>query len=258
MKTKACLGSLVLFAFLLAVAFPQLANAEVYMKQKRHTDETKVMGKTQPAKDEIVITWLGKDRARMDHDQDKSTIILLDKNVIISLDHTKMTYTEMQIGEWEKTIEESVNKEAKTDEDKEGAKKALGFLKGLKSLVKFETKVTETNEAKRIKDWSCRKYILKANMPMVKMTSEIWATEDIRVDFNLYRKISNAMLAGMPGMQESLKEMEKIKGVMVYSESSGSAMGADVKSTEELLEITDKAAPAGAYEIPKGYVKAKA
>jgi hypothetical protein len=241
-------------AFLLA--FSNAANAEIYMKQKRHTDETKVMGKTQPAKDEITITWLGKDRARMDHDQDKSTIILLDKNVIISLDHTKMTYTEMQIGAWEKSIEESVNKQAKTDEDKEGAKKALGFLKGLKSLVKFETKVTETNETKRIKDWNCRKYILKANMPMVKTTSEIWATEDIRVDVNLYRKISNAMLAGMPGMQESLKEMEKIKGVMVYSESSGSAMGADVKSTEELLEISDKSAPAGAYEIPKGYVKA--
>jgi len=244
-----CLG----FAFLLA--FSNAANAEIYMKQKRHTDETKVMGKTQPAKDEIVITWLGKDRARMDHDQDKSTIILLDKNVIISLDHTKMTYTEMQIGEWEKSIEESMNKQAKTDQDKEGAQKALGFLKGLKSLIKFETKVTETNATKRIKDWSCRKYILKSNMPMVKLTSEIWATEDIRVDFNLYRKISNAMLAGMPGMQESLKEMEKIKGVMVYSESSGSAMGADVKSTEELLEISDKAAPAGAYEIPKGYAK---
>ena len=243
--------------FALLFAFSNVANAEVYMKQKRHTDETKVMGKTQPATDEIMITWLGKDRARMDHDQDKSTIILLDKNVIISLDHTKMTYAEMQIGEWEKSIEEAVNKEAKTDEDKEGAKKALGFLKGLKSLVKFETKVTETKETKKIKDWNCRKYILKSNMPMVKLTSEIWATEDIRVDFNLYRKISNAMLAGMPGMQESLKEMEKIKGVMVYSESSGSAMGADVKSTEELLEIADKAAPAGIYEIPKGYVKEK-
>ncbi len=258
MRKIACLTVLVFSAFCLMAAFPQSANAEIYMKQKRHTDETKVMGKTQPAKDEIVITWLGKDRARLDHDQDKSTIILLDKNVIISLDHTKMTYTEMQIGEWEKTMEESANKQAKTDQDKEGAQKALGFLKGLKSLIKFETKVTETNETKMIKDWSCRKYILKANMPMVKITSEIWATEDIRVDFNLYRKISNAMLAGMPGMQESLKEMEKIKGVMVYSESSGSAMGADVKSTEELLEITGKAASAGAYEIPKGYVKAKA
>jgi hypothetical protein len=65
------------------------------------------------------------------------------------------------------------------------------------------------------------------------------------------------MLAGMPGMQESLKEIEKIKGVMVYSESSGSAMGANVTSTEELLEIGDKTPPAGAYEIPKGYAKAK-
>lgn len=239
------------------LAFSGLANAEVYMKQKRHTDEMKVMGKTQPATDEIIVTWLGKDRARMDHDQDKSTIILLDKNVIISLDHTKMTYGEMPIGEWEKSIEEAMNKEAKTDEDKEGAKKAMGFLKGLKSLVKFEAKVTETKETKRIKDWNCRKYILKVNMPMAKTTSEIWASEDIKVDYNLYRKVSSVMMAGMPGMQESLKEMEKIKGVMVYSESSGSALGANVKSTDELLEIADKTPPAGAYEIPKGYAKAK-
>ncbi len=242
-------------AFVLALS--SAANADLYMKQKRHTDETKVMGQTQPATDEIVITWLGKDKARMDHDQDTSAIILLDKNVIISLDHTKMTYTEMQIGEWEKSIEEAMNKEAQTEEDKEGAKKALGLLKGLKSLVKFEAKVTETKDTKRIKDLNCRKYILKANMPMVKMTSEIWATEDIKVDFNLYRKISNVMMANMPGFQQALKEMEKIKGVMVYSESSGSALGANVKSTEELLEIGDKTPPAGAYEIPKGYAKAK-
>jgi hypothetical protein len=34
-------------------------------------------------------------------------------------------------------------------------------------------------------------------------------------------------------------------------------MGAEVKSTEELIEVEEKPAPSGIYEIPKGYTKGK-
>jgi hypothetical protein len=36
------------------------ARADIYMKQKVHTDEFKMMGQTQPAKDAISVFWLGE------------------------------------------------------------------------------------------------------------------------------------------------------------------------------------------------------
>jgi hypothetical protein len=52
-----------------------------------------------------------------------------------------------------------------------------------------------------------------------------------------------------------MKEMEKIKGVVVLQEGTMSMMGTDVKSSQELLEVDEKSAPAGTYEPPSGYKK---
>lgn len=53
------------------------------------------------------------------------------------------------------------------------------------------------------------------------------------------------------------KEMKKIKGIAVLTISTSSGMGAEIKSADELIEVKETTAPAGIYEIPKGYVKAK-
>ena len=65
------------------------------------------------------------------------------------------------------------------------------------------------------------------------------------------------MIAKQPGFQEMFEEMKKIKGLAVLTTSASSAMGAEVKSTEELIEVEEKSAPSGTYEIPPGYTKAK-
>jgi len=65
------------------------------------------------------------------------------------------------------------------------------------------------------------------------------------------------VISKQPGFQEMLEEMKKIKGIAVLTVSTSSAMGAEVKSTEELIEVEKKSAPSGTYEIPEGYIKAK-
>ena len=40
--------------------------------------------------------------------------------------------------------------------------------------------------------------------------SEIWATEDIPIDYDLCRTLSSAMVAKQPGFQEMFEEMKKI------------------------------------------------
>jgi len=65
------------------------------------------------------------------------------------------------------------------------------------------------------------------------------------------------MLASQPGFDKIVKEMQKVKGVIVYQTSTVKMMGSEVTSTTELLECSDKTAPAGNYDIPAGYKKVK-
>lgn len=63
------------------------------------------------------------------------------------------------------------------------------------------------------------------------------------------------MMAAQPGFEKILQEMKKVKGIVVYNVTTADVMGAKVKTTEELVEIEEKTAPAGAFDLPKDYKK---
>ena len=85
------------------------------------------------------------------------------------------------------------------------------------------------------------------------MKSEIWATEDIDIDYNLYYLVSNAMMASFPGFEDLVSEFNKIKGIAVLTNGEIEMMGAKSTSANSLLEYKKSDPPAGIYEIPKGY-----
>jgi hypothetical protein len=122
----------------------------------------------------------------------------------------------------------------------------------------MEAKITETAETKRIKNWNCRKYLIEVSMPIGKSRSEAWATEEIRIDPQLYWTASNARIASQQGFEKIIEEMKKVKGMIVYQETNAEAMGSTVRTVEEVVEVSEKAAPAGSFDIPKGYKKTSA
>ncbi|MFZ2634286.1 MAG: hypothetical protein WA081_04235 [Desulfosalsimonadaceae bacterium] len=91
------------------------------------------------------------------------------------------------------------------------------------------------------------------------ITSEVWATEDLKVDKKVYEQLASRMLSSMPGLQSSVegmkKEVEKIKGVQVMTVSSFTMMNQVHKATTELLEFKEGTAPSGIFAIPAGYKK---
>jgi hypothetical protein len=91
------------------------------------------------------------------------------------------------------------------------------------------------------------------------INSEIWATQEIKFDGDLYAKYSAGMLAQMPGMTQNIsaimQEVEKIKGVHVYSKQTTTMMGQSMKSSVELLEFKEGKAPIGVFDLPSGYKK---
>lgn len=239
------------FSVIAMVLLSGTAHADLLMKQTRHTDAFTVMGQTQPEKNETVVYWFGKDGIRVDTGETQSTIVMSDKKIMYVLDHENKTYTEVPV-DLQKAIEAGVGEKA--GEDAEKAKEM--YQKMTESMIQgMEIKVTDSGETKKIKEWDCRKYVVDFTMPMGKSQSELWATENTKVDPKAYWTAANAMMAAQPGFEKVIEEMKKVKGVVVYNVTTADVMGAKVKTTEELVELEEKAAPAGAFDVPKDYKK---
>jgi hypothetical protein len=229
------------------------ARADIYMKQKVHTDAMQVMGQSQPAKDSTMSIWLTDNKARMDQEAGTSSILLADQKILYMIDHNKKQYAEMPLD-----FDKMINEAAGDDPNKaEAMAKMPSFMKNM--MKGMSAKVTETNETKTIGAWHCRKYIIEMNLGMAgTTTSESWATEDLKLDYTKVFTAANAMMAAMPGFENIIQEMKKVKGVVVYQTSKSKVMGAEVGSTTELIEAGEKPAPGGTYDLPAGYKKVKA
>jgi len=246
-------GTLVVgLAVLVGLVLALPARADIYLKQKVHTDAMQIMGQSQPAKDSTMTMWLTESKSRMDQEDGTSSLFLADQKMLYMIDHNKKQYAAMPL-DFDKMFQEAAGDDP---EKAEAMAKMPGFMKNM--MQGMSAKVTETNEKKTIGAWSCRKYLIEMNMAMAgTMNAETWATEDIKLDYTKVFAAANAMMAAMPGFENILKEMKKIKGVVVYQTAKTKIMGAEVGSTTELIEAGDKAAPAGTYDLPAGYKKVK-
>lgn len=252
MRTKGM--KLAAMAVVMALVAGTALGAEIYIKQVRKTDPFTMMGQTQPEKVETLVSWYGKDRVRVDTGEETSIIVLGDKKVMYMINHAEMTYGEIPVGA---DLFGAIAGEAGDEEAKKGIEMAKQMAQSM--MGSMQVKVTPTAETKKIKNWNARKYLIEMSMgSMMKASSEAWATEDIKVDPRLYYMAANAMMAGMGGLDTIIQEMQKVKGMVVYQETKSEAMGATIRMVEEIVEVGEKAAPAGTFDIPKGYKKGDA
>ena len=241
---------LIILSIIFIISFS--VQPDVFMKQKHHTDEMAVMGQKQPAQDMIQNIWITKDKIKSDSEE-KSVIMLLSKKIMYVFNHEEKTYFEMPM-DFAKAMDKAMDG---SDEAKNG--EMAKFMQMAQGMMKFEITVTPTNETKTINKWKCKKYNQEVKMGMGPVNSEIWATEELKMDYQLYAQFSTAMMSMQPGFKDSfskaMKEMEKIKGVPVLTKTNMKMMGMEMKSSQELLEFKEGTAPKGTFDIPKGYKK---
>ena len=227
------------------ILIPALLQADVYLKQKQHTDAYEVMGQKQPAEDLVTEIWIAKDKMASNSEK-HGFIIRLDKNVSYIIDHEKKTYIEMPSNMSQMTA-------GMNEED------AAGMQKMMAGMMKMEVTITPTSEKKKIGKWQCKKYIQKIESFMGPMDSEIWASDDVKVDNSMYARYVASTFARMPGMQSvvenMMNEMKKIEGVPVLTEASNNVMGQTIRSTTQLMVTKEGKAPAGVFDLPVGYKK---
>ena len=241
--------SRVILSMAVVLTLSTASSADIYMKQKVHTDAIQMMGVAQPANDLIAEIWVTEKGFRSD-DPANSTIMLGKEQKMIIIDHADKTYMEHPLNMNDMMAEMS--------RDKSPEEKAM-MNQMMQKMMEMDATVKETADQKTINHWKCRKYILTINSAMGPITSEIWATEDLKVNKKVYEQLATRMLASMPGLQSSMesmkREMEKIKGVQVKTITSFTMINQPHKSTTELLDFREGTAPAGLFNIPAGYKK---
>jgi len=224
-----------------------LSRGDVYMKQKRHTDGMTIMGKEHPSQDVIQEIWITSKGFRTD-DQHQSVLMLFDKGKMIILDHREKTYMEMPM---DLSMGDIIGEKSESAEEKAAVENMM------KGMMKMEVSVNEKGGKKHINGWNCDQYQMDIKTMMGVVSQEIWATQDLKMEYDLYQRFSTAIMGANPMMKSIMNDvavqMKKIKGVAVRTISSQKIMNQTVTSTTELLEYSNKKAPSGLFDLPKEY-----
>jgi len=227
------------------------ARGDAYFKQIRHTDAHQIMGQQMPAETDTTEMWFSDQAARIDTGDGNCVILQAEKNTVYMIDNQDKTYVEIRLEG--QGLLEAMMPAGESEEDAEAA--AMMKQMAASMLANTQVTVTPTEERKKIRDWDARKYMIDLKLPMGTASSEVWASKDIKVNARLFQKLSMAMSGMMADVEKMMKEMEKIEGMEVYNATVIEMMGNKIKSTQEIIEYTQKPAPAGAYELPAGYKK---
>ncbi|MEW5923693.1 MAG: hypothetical protein AB1746_06875 [Candidatus Zixiibacteriota bacterium] len=245
MKAK---GWLVLIVLTLALTFPLLVNADTMIRQVNERGAFEVMGQKVPACSDTSVVWLGKAMSRMDEGDTASVIMLAEKNIIYMIDHKAKTYAEMPM--------DALGDLTKMFGNNEEAKQQIEAMKPMMEMMRMAVTVTPTTETQKIGDWNCTKYNVKMTMGMGGVSDiEMWATEDAKIDYAAFMELTNSFKGMLPGFEEMMEEMKKVKGIPIKTSNKMNIMGAEATSVMQVIEIKDMDAPAGTYELPKGYTK---
>lgn len=225
-----------LFIPIMALAFLcSFAGADIRIKAKSHSDAVTIMGQTQPERNEVSEHWLSDDRYAV-HGSNSSVIIDLKKNRLYFLDHQDKTYVET-------TLPLDLSKLMPPE------------MAQMMSMMKMTVTVNPTGQTKTIGSWKCSGYEVNISMMMMPLKMMVWATTDVpfKVDEFLDKFYLPILKLQLRVDDLSLAEMRKIKGYWISSETTGEVMGAKIRSTMEVTEITSASPPPNVYSIPADY-----
>ena len=225
-------------AILCVLAIASSASADVYVKSKVHTDPLSVMGQNQPAKDSVAEQWIGTDKYAMLSDQNAS-VIDLSKNVMYIINHKSKTYIEAALP---------------FDFSSLLPAQMASMMQG---MMKMTVTVNPTGGKKTVGSWACDEYDVTMNMMMMPMKMKVYATTDVPFDLAAYmNKVYGTVLKSQFRLDDaSASEMMKVKGFWISSETAIEMMGAKIRTTSEVIEISKKTPPTGVYGVPAGYTK---
>lgn len=125
---------------------------------------------------------------------------------------------------------------------------AIDGLEDLSSAPSGATLV-KTGETRKIGSWDTVRYEMTADLGGEAIEVVLWVSDEIDIDFSAYRAFVQAM-AAQPGFDWMLKFLE-VDGFPVRQEFKM----APILSWQQLVSVSEEAAPKGTYDPPTGYTK---
>lgn len=210
-------------------------GADTYIKQVIQNKAFVLEGQEHEAREEIIETWIGKNRLAK-HGQGRSLIVLLDRKIIYFIDHVQKTYVEM-------TIPVDIHKY---------------FPEPLEQLMEQVTvSVTTTEEFQKFEKRECRVYEVDIESLMISMKMRVWATLDVPFDEKTYLEEMFPELTKVTHLltDSAVAELLKIEGFHFRTEMTLSFMGVEMESIQEVVEMSRKSVPDNIYTLPSDYTK---
>lgn len=221
-------------------ALPAAARADTVLVQKQHTDAMSMMGHEEPAKDEVIETWMAKDRvARTGSEVD--TIVRFDQKKLYVINNNEKSYS---------TIDLPFDFKSLLPPEQQP------MIEQMEKMMAMSVTVTPTDETKQIGSWTAKKYVIGVTAMGMKMDIVSWNSKEVAIDYPAYRDfVKNA--SSLQPRSDWMKKLAEIEGFPVLQETTMTIMGKSFGNRTQLESVSDKPAPAGTYEPPEGYTERK-
>jgi len=237
------------------------ASADHLLRQEVRSEAMEMMGMEIPPNVDTLEMWISTEKAAVRVPGENMTIILsLSGGDVTIVNHSNKSYVNPDIdlnAVLESTGKEldSLMKEERPDDPQNDStmKQVAEMFKGLTEGIKIT--VEATGESKKVGDWNAEKYMVTTDLGMLVSVSEVWATEDIDVNPDLYNMCDLHTMVALPGFENVCKEMKKVKGITVESKSETEMMGNKLNTFSRIIEYKETAAPKGIYDVPEGYTE---
>ena len=223
---------------LIAGVFVLFINADVYIKQKLHTDPYYYGGVTRPANDSVTEIWIGE-KKMVSITRNRITIIDTENNQAFIINKNNKTY-------------------AKTDLPISISKLVPENLAAYLKSFQYIGTVKETGETKKIGKFKCNRYkvnsyLLYEGSKANETDSLIWVASEAPFDLKKYAYMRTNLQKLRNFSDNFITELKKIQGFSIASETLFYPKGFSVKSTAEVIEMSVKDPPEGIYSVPDGY-----
>jgi hypothetical protein len=231
----------VLLAVFLMLFVPLTAGrADVCVKQSSHSDGYYNGGMNYPPEDEESETWISGDKMAV-VGAGRSIIINSSDSLMIFVNHTDSSFVEIELPmDWAAVVGEQL------------AGRLMSFQRH--GEVK-ETSLTKEVEGLNCKGYEVASWILYEGNRYYEMETTVWVTTDLPVDLDAYA----AMVDHIGGLRnyhdDFVKELGKIRGVQMTSETVNYRHGFSFDSNESLIEAYEGDPPGDVYSVPEGYTK---
>ncbi len=212
------------------------AAADRLLTLKSHTDAAQLMGQSTPAQDDTHLYWFGGDAIRQDTGA-VSTIIRFDQKKMIWINHDEKTYSSLDLPiDFKKLVPPEM----------------APMMEQMAAMMGGSAKVTPTDKGGSFAGFDCKFYRVDVNMSMMNMAMDMCLSDKMPVDYKRYQSLVDSQSEMLPS-SKWMKELSKIPGFPVRSDTTTTVMGKSFKGYQELVSSEEKAAPAGTYEPPAGY-----